>query len=166
MNDVTLRPAVDGDASAVARIWYLGWLDGHLGNVSEELSRVRTEDSFRKRAGQRIGDTTVAVVVGQVAGFIMVVGDELEQMYVSRDHRGLGVADVLIGEAERQIGEAGHRTAWLAVVAGNARARRFYERSGWSDKGLFAYRAGSERGAITVPSHRYEKQVAPVDIDK
>src|SRR5687767_1540541 len=161
MNDVKLRPAVDGDASAVARIWYLGWQDGHLGNVSEELSRVRTEDSFRKRAGQRIVDTTDAVVAGQVAGFIMVVGDELEQMYVSRDHRGLGVADVLIGEAERQIGEAGHRTAWLAVVAGNTRARRFYQRSGWSDKGLFEYQAGSEQGPITVASHRYEKQVVP-----
>ena len=161
MNDVTLRPAFDDDASAVARIWYLGWQDGHLGNVSEELSRVRTEDSFRKRAGQRIGDTTVAVVGGQVAGFIMVVGDELEQMYVSRDHRGLGVADVLIGEAERQVGETGHRTAWLAVVAGNTRARRFYERSGWSDKGLFEYQAGSEQGPITVASHRYEKRVAP-----
>lgn len=161
MNDVTLRPAVENDVSAVARIWYLGWQDGHLGNVSEELSRVRTEDSFRKRAGQRIGDTTVAEVAGQVAGFIMVLGDELEQMYVSRDHRGLGVADVLIGEAERQIREAGHQTAWLAVVAGNARARRFYERNGWSDKGLFEYQAGSEQGPITVASHRYEKQITP-----
>jgi GNAT superfamily N-acetyltransferase len=155
--EITLRRAVLQDAGSIAVIWHLGWQDGHLGNVPEELTAVRDEDSFRTRAARRIDDTTVAVVAGEVAGFTMVVGSEVEQVYVAAEHRGTGVADALLDDAERQVRDAGHDTAWLAVVAGNARARRFYERRGWVDAGLFEYAAASDRGPVPVPSHRYEK---------
>jgi GNAT superfamily N-acetyltransferase len=94
-----------------------------------------------------------------VAGFVMVSRDEVEQVYVSAAHRGSGVAGVLLTEAERQVRAGGHDTAWLAVVAGNARARRFYERSGWVDDGMFNYPAPHEDGPIPVPCHRYVKRV-------
>ena len=61
-SDIELRPARPEDAPAIAAIWHLGWRDGHLGNVPVELTAARQEDSFRTRAGRRIGDTTVAVV--------------------------------------------------------------------------------------------------------
>jgi len=102
---------------------------------------------------------TVALVQGQIAGFVMVVDNEVEQVYVSALHRGKGVADVLMADAERQIKDGGYSSAWLAVVAGNARARRFYERRGWSDSGLFEYAAAGEYGPIPVPSHRYVKDL-------
>lgn len=156
---VTLRPARPDDAAEVGEIWYRGWRDGHLGHVSEDLIAVRTEPSFRTRAVDRIGDTTVAVVDGAVAGFVMVVDDEVEQVYVSADHRGTGIADTLMEEAERRVKENGYSRAWLAVVAGNARARRFYERSGWSDDGPFDYSAYVDGGRIIVPTHRYVKDL-------
>jgi GNAT superfamily N-acetyltransferase len=155
-----VRPARDADAAAVAAIWALGWLDGHLGNVPEELVAVRTPESFRSRAAERVANTTVAVVEGKVAGFVMVVGDEVEQVYVPGEHRGSGLAGVLLAEAERQVAAGGHPLAWLAVVAGNARARRFYQRSGWADDGPFDYpAAGIDGGIIHVPCHRYTKRV-------
>ena len=154
---VTLRKATPGDANDVADIWRLGWQDGHLGLVPQELVQARTEDSFRVRAAERVGDTTVATVDGAIAGFVMVVDDEVEQVYVSTLHRGTGVAARLLGEAERQVGANGHDKAWLAVVAGNARARAFYERMGWIDEGPFEYAAAAEGGAIAVPCHRYTK---------
>lgn len=83
----TLRPANSEDASAVADIWYHGWRDAHLGNVPDELLAVRTKESFWERAAKRVGDTTVAVVDGTIAGFVMVVGDEVEQVYVSTAQR-------------------------------------------------------------------------------
>jgi len=101
----------------------------------------------------------VATVDGTVAGFIMVMGDEVEQVYVSAAHRGTGVADVLMGEAERQVRANGHRKSWLAVVAGNARARAFYERAGWRDEGPFDYSAVTEREPILVPCRRYTRDV-------
>lgn len=157
---VTLRQASADDAPAIADIWHLGWRDGHLGFVPQELIAARHEGSFRTRAAQRVGDTTVAVVDGKVAGFVMVVGDEVEQVYVAASHRGTGVADALLAEAERQVTRAGHSSVWLAVVAGNARARKFYERRGWSDGGPFTYAAAGEDGPIAVPARRYVKRLS------
>jgi len=94
-----------------------------------------------------------------VAGFVMVVGDEVEQVYVDAAHRGRGVAGELLAEAERLVAAAGHRQAWLAVVPGNARARRFYERSGWVDQGQFENHAAYAGGTIAVPCRRYVKRV-------
>jgi ribosomal protein S18 acetylase RimI-like enzyme len=156
---VTLRPATIEDAGAVAEIWHDGWRDGHLGNVPDALVAVRTEESFGVRAAQRVGDTVVAVADDELAGFVMVVDDEVEQVYVSARHRGTGVAAALLVEAERRVGSNGHDRAWLAVVPGNARARRFYERQGWSDEGLFDHHAPHEAGPISVPAHRYVKRV-------
>jgi ribosomal protein S18 acetylase RimI-like enzyme len=154
-----LRPARREDAPAIARIWFEGWRDGHLASASPELVAARTEASFHLRAAARLDDTVVAVVAGTVAGFTMVVGDELEQCYVDRQFRGAGVADALMDDALARIRAAGYESAWLAVVAANARARRFYERAGWSDEGPFAYEAdGDGERTITVVAHRYIKR--------
>lgn len=156
-----LRPATPADAPAVATIWHLGWRDGHLGFVPDELLAARTSTLFDQRAGERVADTTVLAVDDAVAGFVMVVEDEVEQVYVAADHRGAGVANVLLDEAERQVAATGHGVAWLAVVAGNARARAFYQRQGWVDEGLFDYAASGPNGPISVPCHRYTKAVRP-----
>lgn len=156
---VTLRQGDPADASAVATIWYDGWREAHLGRIPDELLAVRTEESFGERASRRIGETVVAVVGGAVAGFVMVVDDEVEQVYVAADRRGTGVAASLLDEAERLVARNGHDRAWLAVVAGNARARRFYERNGWTDGGRFDYLAASGAGPIAVPSQRYVKDL-------
>ncbi len=158
MTPPVIRPATSQDAAAVAAIWRDGWRDGHLGFVPDALVAVRTDESFDTRAVNRVGDTTVAVVGQEVAGFVMVVGDEVEQVYVSSRHRGAGVADVLLAEAERQVRENGHAAAWLAVADGNARARSFYERAGWRDEGGFDYAAAVEDGSsVAVPCRRYVK---------
>jgi ribosomal protein S18 acetylase RimI-like enzyme len=155
----TLRPAAPGDAPAVAAIWFAGWRDGHLGNVPDELTRIRTEESFGERAAQHVDDTVVAEVGGRVAGFVMVAGSEVEQVYVDEGHRGSGVASLLLDEAERLVAGSGHPVAWLAVVEGNLRARRFYERQGWSNEGLIGHAAPGNDGPVVVPALRYTKQV-------
>ncbi|ALG07033.1 GNAT family N-acetyltransferase [Kibdelosporangium phytohabitans] len=153
MGNIDVRPATSHDAPQVAEIWYHGWRDGHLGNVPDDLAEARSEESFRERAGQRVEDTTVATADGTVAGFVMVVGDEVEQVYVSAGHRGTGIAAALLAEAENQVARNGHSQAFLVVVPGNARARRFYERNGWTDDGLFDHHAAG----IVFPAHRYVK---------
>lgn len=155
---MVLRPATSADVASVAGIWLDGWRDGHLGHVPPSLVAIRTASSFLARALAQVSFTTVASVDGTIAGFVMVHDDEVEQVYVSADHRGGGVAVALLDEAERQVASAGYTRAWLAVVAGNARARRFYERSGWADEGAFDYRAPDSD--LTVPCHRYTKAVA------
>jgi GNAT superfamily N-acetyltransferase len=154
----SLRPARESDVPVVAGIWYEAWLDGHLGNVPDDLVRIRTPESFQTRTAPRVAETTVADTGSGLAGFIMVHDDEVEQVFVAAAHRGSGIATLLLAEAERQIAAQGHEVAWLAVVPGNARARRFYERQGWADEGPFDYPARLESGGIIpVLCHRYTK---------
>lgn len=161
--EVTLRPAHPDDTAALAEIWYLGFVDGHVGHVPEALVAVRTRESFDDRVTAALDHTMVAAVAGEIAGFVMVVGDEVEQVYVARKHRGSGVAAAVLAEGERLVAGNGHAEAWLAVATGNARARRFYERRGWTDGGAFDYPANTQVGSIPVPCHRYVKAVKPVE---
>ncbi len=155
-----LRTATHDDAKAVAEIWYRGWQEAHIGNVPDELLQARTKKSFWERAAEHVADTSVATVDGKVGGFVMVIGDEVEQVYVSAGHRGTGVAAALLAEAERLVKANGHGRAWLAVAPGNARARRFYERQGWVDEGLFDHQAPGPDGPISVPCRRYVKPLS------
>lgn len=152
----TLRKAAPGDVAAVTGIWHTGWRDGHIGHVPPELVPHRTEPQFRPRAQARLDSMWVAESSGEVVGFVTVKGDELEHLYVDRAARGTGVAAMLIRRGEADIASAGHSRAWLAVVAGNQRARAFYARLGWRDAGPFTYMAETAAGTFPVPSHRYE----------
>lgn len=154
---VRVRPACPDDAGTIARIWYDGWREAHLGRVPEALHAARTAESFGERAAERIAETAVAVVADEIAGFVMVVADEVEQVYVATAHRGTAVAAALLAEAERLVGENGHEQPWLAVIAANERARRFYTKNGWSDAGPFEYLASTAEGHIRVAAHRYVK---------
>ena len=62
-----------------------------------------------------------------------------------------------MAEGERQVGAAGHAQPWLAVVEGNTRARRFYERSGWRDAGPLPYEVTVGEEMFVSPCRRYVK---------
>jgi putative acetyltransferase len=159
--EYSIRSAAGGDVDAVARIWYSAWRDGHLGHVPDGLLAFRTEEHFLSRARERISRLWVAEAGGTIVGFVAIKADELEQLFVERAARGTGVAKMLIDRGEQELRRAGHRRAWLAVVAGNSRARAFYTRCGWRDAGAFTYLAETSAGPFEVPSHRYEKDLEP-----
>lgn len=158
---VVLRPATRHDRDAIVRIWATGWRDAHEGHVPAELTAARPPASFRAHFAERIDRTTVLEVDGDVAGFVTVVDDEVEQLYLDRDWRGSGVANLLLAEAERRVADADYDRAWLAVVAGNTRARRFYHRAGWRDDGeaVYAAFAGSGGSPVSVLVRRYVKDL-------
>ncbi|HEY8152229.1 MAG TPA: GNAT family N-acetyltransferase [Vicinamibacteria bacterium] len=158
----TLRAATPDDVEAIATVWHSGWRDGHLGHVPDSLPPHRRLVDFRERVPPRIPNTTVATIASGVVGFVTVQDDEVEQIYVAESARGGGIANLLLRHAEQLIAVR-FDTAWLAVVAGNTRARRFYERNGWRDAGGFDYAAEISGGTIPVPSRRYEKVVTRDD---
>jgi putative acetyltransferase len=151
-----LRPAREADVDDVARLWHTGWGDGHIGHVPDALVAHRTLPQFVARTRTRIDSMWVAEAGGRVVGFVVVKGDEVEQLYVDRPARGTGVAAELLRKGAAEIRHAGHPRAWLAVVAGNQRARAFYARLGWRDAGPMTYLAETEAGPFEVPTHRYE----------
>ena len=154
----TCRAATTDDVESIAKLWHQGWIDGHLGHVPPALHPHRRHIDFVQRVPSLLDLTTVATIEQRIVGFVAVRDDEIEQLYVAASARGAGVADLLIGYGEQVIAER-FPIAWLAVADGNARARRFYERSGWTDAGAIDYAARTLTGTIEVPCRRYEKLV-------
>src|SRR5215470_4297389 len=106
MTDPILRPATTDDVEVIADLFHRGWSDVHPGLVPDGLTERRTPEAFHDRVAQRVAETdetTVVEVDGRIAGFVMVDGDEAEQVYVDAPYRGSGVAAILLSEAERQI---------------------------------------------------------------
>src|SRR5215218_1145763 len=143
----------------MAAIWGRASRDGHLGGVPDELVAIRTPENFVERSTHIQPHTTLAVIDGTVVGFVAIAVDEIDQLFVDAAARGQGVADVLLKAGEDAIAAAGHDEAWLAVVATNARARRFCVRNGWSDGGEFTYRTDGLDAVFEVLCHRYQKQL-------
>jgi GNAT superfamily N-acetyltransferase len=157
---VTLRPATADDAGRVAEVWRAAWFDGHRGHVPDALVEARDPAYFRARAGELVDRTTVAVDRDELLGVLIVEDDELMQLMVSAAARGRGVGGLLLDEAERQVTTAGHDEVWLAVVPGNATARRFYGSHGWVDHGEESYGAVTLAGStVPVPVRRYVKRL-------
>lgn len=146
-----LRPGRPTDASPLARVWHDAWHDGHDGHVPDGLVTARTQATFDERVGTLLLRATLAEVDGEIAGFVTVTADELELLFVGAGHRGRGVADALVGAAEAR------GATWLTVVAGNARARRFYERQGYADVGPDREEVTVDGTTYVVEGRRYEK---------
>jgi GNAT superfamily N-acetyltransferase len=160
---LSLRPAVASDLEAVAALWWHGWWDGHVGDaachVPAALLAHRRLADFRLRVPERIDSTSVATWQTDILGFVTVRGNEIEQLYVARAARGSGAAAALLSLGERRVA-AQFNAAWLAVVAGNVRARRFYARHGWCDAGAFVNQAQTAADTLAVPCLRYEKRLS------
>lgn len=68
---------------------------------------------------------------------------ELSKCYVHPGHHGLGGAAELMGASLRAAAAAGGAGAWLGVNSQNARAIRFYEKSGFRKVGTRTFRLGT-----------------------
>lgn len=157
---VIVRVARAADFTQTARVWRTGWLDGHRDHVSADLLAARGPEYFTDRAAAWTESTLLATQAsGNIVGVVIVIADELVQLAVDPRARRQGVGAALLHAAEARVADA-HEQAWLAVVAGNTRARAFYEHHGWRDTGELVYQAPSAAGPVPVPVRRYVKPVA------
>jgi ribosomal protein S18 acetylase RimI-like enzyme len=144
----TVREAVSEDARAISEVQVLGWQDAYRGILPDEflaeLSVERRESWWQHQI--RAGALSVAVAEdddGKVVGFVSCGrGDqpheaELYAIYLDPGRIGEGLGRSLMEAAESTMREQSYEQAVLWVFADNARARRFYERAGWSADGTF-----------------------------
>jgi GNAT superfamily N-acetyltransferase len=144
-----IRPATSADAAAVLDLlaesfetyrsfapegWEPPVPEDHSGAVLEELLDrpeiwyVVAEDE-RGHAGQC--GFTPAHVRRNMQGERLPGLAHLWQLFVRADRWGSGLADELHGICVAAMREGGYERARLHTPAGQARARRFYERRGW-----------------------------------
>jgi GNAT superfamily N-acetyltransferase len=151
---------MEGEIGRLAAIWHQGWHEAHARIVPPELTRIRTLDSFRGRLHTALSSLRVVGLPGDPAGFHIVQGDELYQLFVAAEARGSGVAGALIADAEARLFAAGVETAWLACAIGNERAAHFYEKCGWRRVGTMINPLDTPSGVLPLEVWRYEKRLA------
>ena len=156
-----IRPAEDADLAPLAHLWWSGWNDAHAAILPEALARLRTLESFEDRLRAALPDVRAMGPPGGPLAFHLIKDDELYQFYVSEAARGTGVAAALMADAEAALAARGVETAWLACAIGNARAARFYEKSGWRMTRVENVPTQTSAGLFPLEVWRYEKRVAP-----
>lgn len=66
----------------------------------------------------------------------------ISKFYVDPDHHGAGIAYEMLDDVRRRSVAAGARSIWLATNVANARARRFYVKHGFVDRGNRTFDVG------------------------
>jgi ribosomal protein S18 acetylase RimI-like enzyme len=142
-----IREAAPTDARAIADVHVASWRWAYRGQLSDDLLdglSVEEREAMWRRGLERddVPRTFVAERDGAVVGFVSVgppedagapVGTgELYAIYLLEDAAGLGVGRALFATGEQALRDAGYERAFLWVLASNERARRFYERAGWT----------------------------------
>jgi ribosomal protein S18 acetylase RimI-like enzyme len=153
---VRVRLGVREDVAAIAAIRVAGWRTAYAGLIEQVVLDAMDPVADQKRwlaawnadASGRV----VADLGGSVAGFVMTCpyrfdaaveqatwptdgrAGEIAALYVDPARQGHGVGRALMARALADLLAAGHPVVRLWVLAGNARARRFYEGAGFVDE--------------------------------
>ena len=144
-----LRPAQPDDAIAVAQVHVRAWQVGYRNLLPDEyLDGLRPEERAQRynfaNPDPLKPTTTVAVVDGEIRGFATTApardrdatdSGELWALYVDPERWGRGIGAALLAVARARLLDLGFRRAVLWVIAGNARAERFYRSDGWAPDG-------------------------------
>lgn len=129
-------------------------------DIAAHLANTLSETNFRAY----LADPAVTVLVidadGDLRGYSLLVArasqdpdvaavltelpcTELSKCYVHPDHHGLGAAAELMHASIGAAAGAGARGLWLGVNSQNARAIRFYEKSGFRQVGTKSFSLGN-----------------------
>lgn len=140
--DLELRLATVDDVPGMARSMaegfasYRSFAPPGYDPPTEAMEVQRTRDRLARPDAWAL----VAVdVTGEQAGHVSLLRDDDEeascaylwQLFVRASHHGTGLAVTLHAEFLAAARERGYTRARLRTPAGQARARRFYEREGW-----------------------------------
>jgi ribosomal protein S18 acetylase RimI-like enzyme len=129
-------------------------------DIAAHLANTLSESNFRAY----LADPEITVLVidadGELRGYSLLVArptrdpdvtavlselpcTELSKCYVHPDHHGLGAAAELMHASLAAAAGAGARGLWLGVNSQNARAIRFYEKSGFRRVGTKSFQLGT-----------------------
>jgi GNAT superfamily N-acetyltransferase len=165
---VQVRIATAEDAAGIAAVQERGWQAAYRHVFpAEELDRggfIHADRWSERITHPPAGwSTFVAEHEGEIVGFTSVgpsrdeagIG-ELYAIYIDPAHWSRGTGRALIEQAEQQL-RAEYTEVTLWVLEDNPRARRFYERAGWTFDGG---RKAEARWGVRAPEIRYRKRFA------
>lgn len=161
---VVIRPAVSADAAALAAVAAATFPLACPPHTSDEakadfIAKNLTEISFAGYLADAERALFLAELNGQPVGYTMLVfgephdGDvaaaitlrptvELSKVYVLPGHHGAGVSSALMDASLDEARARGAIGVWLGVNEENARANRFYEKTGFARVGTKKFLVG------------------------
>jgi ribosomal protein S18 acetylase RimI-like enzyme len=176
---ITVRPPVPADGFPLGRVHARAWRRAYRGLMAPEFLAALDErasgEAWHRRLVARaiagaepgvdllVAESPHAGGAGEVVGMAAVGPDradptggqgELWMINVAPEAWGSGAGPRLLGAAVERLEDRGFSSAVLWVLAGNRRARRFYEREGWTDEGVTRLQ---EIGGRTVAERRYAR---------
>lgn len=163
---VRIRGAVETDARAVAEVHVRSWRWAYRGQLPDETLDALDVAELEARWRETIVDPATTVLVAgdgaDVVGFVNVGptdDDGVEPdtvkvyaIYLDEHVAGKGIGRTLLERAVEAMRGAGSQRASLWVLESNARARRFYEREGWTWDGT---RSSHQVQCSNMPIVRY-----------
>lgn len=161
----------ESDIEAVSTVRVRGWQFAYAGLMPQSHLDAMTvaADAARRRSMFTAGRSVnlVTELDGNVVGWASFgpcrdedadPGDgELYALYVHPDHLSTGIGRALMGQVLEQAAALGHAVLRLWVLEHNVRARRFYERAGFTPDGAAE---PYEVDGTLVPEVRYARRLA------
>lgn len=145
-----IREAIAADARAIAEVHVRSWRWAYRGLIPDDFLEKLSVDDREPGWRERLADPTprsrclvAEDSAGRVVGFA-VFGPptdapassegtaEVYAIYIEEAVAGTGVGRDLFAGATDVLRGSGFGSAFLWVLATNDRARRFYEKAGWS----------------------------------
>jgi ribosomal protein S18 acetylase RimI-like enzyme len=158
MTQLTFRDAGPADAARLADLGRHTFTDtfGHLYKPEDLAAFLRSHNEAGWRA--ELSDPAFAVRVGEADGELAAYAKlgppslpfeavrpsiELRQFYVLKPWQGSGASHALMGWAIEQARARRAQDLYLSVFVDNQRARRFYERYGFTFVQTYAFIVGT-----------------------
>jgi GNAT superfamily N-acetyltransferase len=136
-----VRRAREADAEGIVRAHEVAWDATLAPIVGSKLGELAPLEARIEQARETLADPPetgrawVAERDGEIVGMATASGTELRHLYVAPAAWGTGIARALMQAALDWIAARDADEAFLWVAEANARARRFYEREGWTAAG-------------------------------
>ena len=128
--------------AAIAEVQVASWRDAFRGILPDDyLDEWVTVENRTADWEELLGEpkpgrfVLVAAEGATLLAFAVVEDAEVSALHVRPDRRRTGVGKRLLDESLARLRAAGHEEAELWVLVDNVRARRFYEREGWTCSG-------------------------------
>ncbi len=161
-----IREATGPDVDAIAQVHVEAWRAAYPGLVPQAFIDSMTAEKRRALWREHVGDPQMRAFVVEdaqgIAGFASwgpaedpdraAMTAELHGIYLLPRAIGIGVGRDLLARVTRDMTRLGYERATLWVLEANARARSFYEATGWRWDGSVAQHAFGEE---TRPVVRY-----------